>query len=217
MELLLSCSRIVLIMAMVVVLIIPVYGQISTPCNASIISSFTPCMNLLTNSTANGTSPSADCCNSLKSLTSGGLDCLCLIVTGSVPFQIPINRSLAISLPRACNMPGVPVQCKASAAPIPAPGPFSPGPTLSPGLSPTPSPKGTRIRHNTSHSTSSNSGFQSSNCNYGKPPSSYPVSCHSLLQSLTILPSTCIRSIYLSNCFSRLSFQSVCMLSIWHC
>lgn len=112
MELLLPCSRIVLIMAMVVVLIIPVYGQISTPCNASIISSFTPCMNLLTNSTANGTSPSADCCNSLKSLTSGGLDCLCLIVTGSVPFQIPINRSLAISLPRACNMPGVPVQCK---------------------------------------------------------------------------------------------------------
>ncbi|KAG6727248.1 hypothetical protein I3842_02G120700 [Carya illinoinensis] len=145
MELLLSCSRIVLIMAMVVVLIIPVYGQISTPCNASIISSFTPCMNLLTNSTANGTSPSADCCNSLKSLTSGGLDCLCLIVTGSVPFQIPINRSLAISLPRACNMPGVPVQCKASAAPIPAPGPFSPGPTLSPGLSPTPSPKASSV------------------------------------------------------------------------
>lgn len=107
------CARIVPILAMAVFFIsIPVYGQISTPCSASMISSFTPCLNFLTNSTANGTSPSADCCNALKSLTSGSMDCLCLIVTGNVPFQVPINRSLAISLPRACNMPGVPLQCK---------------------------------------------------------------------------------------------------------
>jgi hypothetical protein len=37
---------------------------------------------------------------------------LCLVVTGSVPFGVPINRTLAISLPRACNVPGVPVQCE---------------------------------------------------------------------------------------------------------
>lgn len=93
--------------------ILPVYGQVTTPCTASMISSISPCMmNLITNSSANGTSPTADCCNALKSLTSTGMDCACLIVTGNVPFQIPINRSLAISLPRACNMPGVPLQCK---------------------------------------------------------------------------------------------------------
>lgn len=97
-----------------VVLILPVYGQVTTSCTASMISSFSPCMNFLTNSTATGTSPTADCCSALKSLTSNGRDCACLIVTGNVPFQIPINRSLAISLPRACNMPGVPLQCKSN-------------------------------------------------------------------------------------------------------
>ncbi|GLT60340.1 hypothetical protein SLA2020_331100 [Shorea laevis] len=114
----------------------PVHGQLNTPCTASMLTSFTPCMNFLTNSSANGASPTSDCCNSVKSLTSSGMDCLCLIVTGSVPFQIPINQTLAVSLPRSCNLPGVPVQCKASVAPIPAPGPISLAPTLSPVASP---------------------------------------------------------------------------------
>ncbi|GFZ14202.1 bifunctional inhibitor/lipid-transfer protein/seed storage 2S albumin superfamily protein [Actinidia rufa] len=114
------------------VVLFPVHAQIRAPCTASMISTFSPCMNYLTNSTANGTSPTSDCCNSLKSLMSNGTDCMCLIATGSIPFQIPINRTLAISLPRACNMPGVPLQCKASIAPIPAPGPIALGPSLSP-------------------------------------------------------------------------------------
>ncbi|KAI7728246.1 hypothetical protein M8C21_019029 [Ambrosia artemisiifolia] len=127
-----------LVLALVVALclkVAPVYSQITTPCSPTMITSFTPCLNFLTNSTTNGsTTPTSDCCNSLKTLTSRGTDCLCLIVTGSVPFQIPINRTLAISLPRACQMPGVPLQCKAPAgAPIPAPGPAALGPAQSPG------------------------------------------------------------------------------------
>ncbi|GAU49791.1 hypothetical protein TSUD_46080 [Trifolium subterraneum] len=106
-------------------------------------------MSFLTSSSANGTSPTTQCCTALKSLTSSGMDCLCLLVTASVPFKIPINRTLAISLPRACNMPGVPVQCKASASPLPAPGPVALGPSSPPesapssplGFTPTPSPK----------------------------------------------------------------------------
>ncbi|OMO85673.1 hypothetical protein COLO4_21514 [Corchorus olitorius] len=138
----LSASYIVPLV-LVIALSASVNAQITTPCNPSMLSSFTPCMNFLTNSSGNGTSPTADCCNSLKNLTNGGMDCLCLIVTGSVPFQLPINRTLAISLPRACNMPGVPVKCKAPAgAPIPAPGPTSLAPTLSPAASPTLSPSG---------------------------------------------------------------------------
>ncbi|KAJ6356487.1 hypothetical protein OIU78_004560 [Salix suchowensis] len=91
------------------VMILPVHGQINTACTTSVLATFTPCMNFLTNSTsANGTAPTADCCGSLKNLTSNGRDCFCLIVTGNIPFSIPINRTLAISLPRACNMPGVP-------------------------------------------------------------------------------------------------------------
>ncbi|KAF3611698.1 hypothetical protein DY000_02049147 [Brassica cretica] len=76
----------------------------------------------------NGTSPSSDCCNSLRSLTTGGMGCLCLIVTGSVPFNIPINRTTAVSLPRASNI-----------APAAAPGPAGTfGPAMSPGPATTP-------------------------------------------------------------------------------
>ncbi|KAA8527625.1 hypothetical protein F0562_034980 [Nyssa sinensis] len=127
------------------VLIMPACGQISSPCTASMLTSFSPCMNFVTNSTINGTSPTADCCNALKSLASNGKDCMCLIVSGSASFQMPINRTLAISLPRACNMPGVPVQCKAAGAPIPAPGPVALAPTKSTGAAPSPSPKASTV------------------------------------------------------------------------
>lgn len=96
-----------------IVLTLPGYAQIPTsPCTTSMISSFTPCVNYLTNSSGSGSSPTADCCNALRSLMSNGTDCLCQIVTGGVPFRLPINRTMAISLPRACNQPGVPVQCQ---------------------------------------------------------------------------------------------------------
>ncbi|NP_001236604.1 putative lipid transfer protein precursor [Glycine max] len=121
------------VLAMAMVLAAPAHAQISTPCSTSMINGFfNPCMNFLTNSSGNGngTSPTAECCNSIKSLTSGGMDCLCLIMTGNVPFRIPINRTLAISLPRTCNLPRLPLQCKSS--PLPAPGPAAFGPSLSP-------------------------------------------------------------------------------------
>ncbi|TYI48978.1 hypothetical protein E1A91_D12G003800v1 [Gossypium mustelinum] len=114
---------------------VSVNGQISTACTASMISSFTPCLNFITGSSGNGSSsPTQGCCGSLKSLMSTSMDCACLIITASVPFQLPINRTLALSLPRACNMGGVPVQCKASGTPLPAPGPvpFLLPPTLAP-------------------------------------------------------------------------------------
>ncbi|GJW82252.1 non-specific lipid-transfer protein-like protein [Tanacetum coccineum] len=118
-------------------IVVPVYSQINIPCSPSMITSFTPCLSFLSNSTTNGTAtPTTDCCNSLKSLTSGGTDCLCLIVTGSVPFPIPINQSLAISLPRACKMPSVPLQCKAP-APIFPTGPAALVPAQAPGSSST--------------------------------------------------------------------------------
>uniref|UniRef100_A0A7N0V9E4 Bifunctional inhibitor/plant lipid transfer protein/seed storage helical domain-containing protein n=1 Tax=Kalanchoe fedtschenkoi TaxID=63787 RepID=A0A7N0V9E4_KALFE len=110
-----------------------VNGQISTPCTAPVTNMFTPCMNFLMNSSGNGSSPTTDCCNALRSLTSTGIDCMCLLLTASVPFQLPINRTVAASLPRACNMPGVPVQCKGAAgAPLPAPGPAAFAPNQSP-------------------------------------------------------------------------------------
>ncbi|KAG2401465.1 uncharacterized protein HKW66_Vig0194990 [Vigna angularis] len=137
-----SLSRIAVVLAMALLMVASSYGQISTPCNASMAGSFfTPCMNFLTNSSGNGTSPTTECCSALKSLTSGGMECLCLIVTGSVPFRIPLNRTIAISLPRACNMPGVPLQCKGPVSLGPSPSPAS----ASSGFSPTPSPQGSTV------------------------------------------------------------------------
>ncbi|TQD99287.1 hypothetical protein C1H46_015076 [Malus baccata] len=102
------------------------------------ISSVTPCANYITGSTSNGGSPTAGCCSSLKSLMGTGMDCACLLITGGVPVQLPINRTLALSLPRACKMGGVPVQCKASGSPLPAPGPSLLGPTPPPTVSSSP-------------------------------------------------------------------------------
>ncbi|XP_065861128.1 non-specific lipid transfer protein GPI-anchored 16-like [Euphorbia lathyris] len=115
-----------------VFLVISVNGQISTPCTSSLISSFTPCINFITGSSNNGTSPTRSCCNALASLMSSSTDCACLLITANVPVQLPINRTLALSLPRACRMSGVPLQCKASGTPLPAPGPVLLGPTLPP-------------------------------------------------------------------------------------
>lgn len=108
-------SKILLVVvALIAVLALPVRSQQQplSQCTPSMMTTVGPCMGFLTNSSSNGTSPSSDCCNSLRSLTTGGMGCLCLIVTGAVPFNIPINRTTAVSLPRACNMPRVPLQCQ---------------------------------------------------------------------------------------------------------
>lgn len=90
-----------------------VNGQISTPCTFSMITNFTPCLNFITGSSNNGSSsPTRGCCSSLKSLMSSGMDCACLLISANVPFQLPINRTLAAFLPRACNLNGLSIQCK---------------------------------------------------------------------------------------------------------
>ncbi|KAI3979773.1 hypothetical protein MKX01_013868 [Papaver californicum] len=121
----------------------PVYGQITTACSTPTVTSFTPCLNFITGSSGSRTSPTSDCCSTLKEIMGSSMDCACLLITGNVPFQLPINRTLAISLPRACRMSRVPVECKANTgSPLPAPSPFSfgsPSPSPLSSTSPTPS------------------------------------------------------------------------------
>ncbi|KAL8128847.1 hypothetical protein V2J09_018002 [Rumex salicifolius] len=106
---------------------VPGSAQIAvSPCTASMLTSFTPCMNFLTNSSANMTTPTPGCCNSLMSLASNSSGCLCQILTGGSPFPLPVNRTSAISLPKSCNMSGVPIQCNLATSP----------PASAPGLSP---------------------------------------------------------------------------------
>ncbi|CAI9785680.1 unnamed protein product [Fraxinus pennsylvanica] len=127
-----SCLNAMLILSLLLLSAFRVNGQINTACTSSTISSFTPCFNYLTGSSGTGSSPPAECCSSLKNLTSDSMDCTCLIVTGNVPVSIPfISRPLAISLPRMCNST-VPLQCKATGIALPAPGPALFAPTQAP-------------------------------------------------------------------------------------
>ncbi|KAJ0111711.1 hypothetical protein Patl1_03335 [Pistacia atlantica] len=88
------------------------------------ISTFTPCLNFITGSTGNGGSPpTQSCCDSLQSLMSTSIDCACLVINANVPVQLPISQTLSLGLLQACNMGGVPIQCKASGSPLPGPGP----------------------------------------------------------------------------------------------
>ncbi|KAK3149093.1 hypothetical protein QOZ80_3AG0212860 [Eleusine coracana subsp. coracana] len=112
----------------------PASGQVATSCTSMLITTFTPCLNFVTGSTNGGGSPTEQCCGSLAEMVRTGADCACLILTGNVPFSLPINRTLAISLPRLCNSMSVPLKCRDTAAQIPAPGPIA----FSPGLPPLP-------------------------------------------------------------------------------
>ncbi|CAH8357527.1 unnamed protein product [Eruca vesicaria subsp. sativa] len=147
---------ITLIVVMMSSLMLGGKGQqiISTPCTSSMISTFTPCLNFITGSSGGSVTPTAGCCDSLKSLTSTGMNCACLILTANVPLPTGfINRTLSLTLPRACKMSGVPVQCQAAGTPLPAPGPipfllaspppmsaFSPGSSKAAATAPGPRP-----------------------------------------------------------------------------
>ncbi|ONK65027.1 uncharacterized protein A4U43_C07F32710 [Asparagus officinalis] len=114
--------------------IIPSSAQITTACTTSIVTSFTPCMNFITGSTNGGGSPSAGCCKALGSFMSNSMDCACLMFTGNVPFSLPFGQTVANMLPQICNSVPIPLQCKATATPLPSPGPV----TYAPGLPPLP-------------------------------------------------------------------------------
>lgn len=91
----------------------PASGQVATSCTGSqLVTSFTPCLNFVTGSTNGGGSPTRQCCNSVAEMVRTAADCACLIFTGNVPFSLPINRTLAVSLPKLCNSMSVPLQCR---------------------------------------------------------------------------------------------------------
>ncbi|KAF0915554.1 hypothetical protein E2562_036740 [Oryza meyeriana var. granulata] len=125
------------LLLVVAVLVAPASGQVATSCTASLITTFTPCLNFVTGSTNGGGSPTQQCCGSLAEMVRSGADCVCLILTGNVPFSLPINRTLAISFSRLCNSMSVPLQCRDTASQIPPPGPVVFAPALPP-LPPSP-------------------------------------------------------------------------------
>ncbi|XP_009399346.2 non-specific lipid transfer protein GPI-anchored 20 [Musa acuminata AAA Group] len=127
-----KAKRFVLLLAAVVAVRV-VSGQITTACTAALISSFTPCLNYITGSTNGGGSPTEDCCKALGAVVGSSKDCACLILTGNVPFSLPINRTLSISLPKMCDSMSVPLECTGTSATLPTPGsPVANEPSLPP-------------------------------------------------------------------------------------
>ncbi|CAN6925052.1 unnamed protein product [Brassica oleracea] len=175
----------IVLVALIAVLVSPVRSQQPplSQCTPSMMTTVGPCMSILTNSSTNGTSPSSDCCNSLRSLTTGGMGCLCLIVTGSVPFNIPINRTTAVSLPRACNMP----RFLFGTGPAGTFGPaMSPGPATTP-LVPEPTPEAQTPQSDTTKPftpTVDGAGPRSDDGGSTSRPSVTPSSAHTLSPSL---------------------------------
>lgn len=99
-------------LAVLLIAAAPASGQVATSCTSMLITTFTPCLNFVTGSTNGGGSPTEQCCGSLAEMVRTGADCFCLILTGNVPFSLPINRTLAVSLPKLCNSMSVPLKCR---------------------------------------------------------------------------------------------------------
>ncbi|CAN6197014.1 unnamed protein product [Urochloa humidicola] len=140
--------RLLVAATMVAALSAPACGQGqggAASCTASLITSFTPCLNFLTNSTnSGGAAPTQECCRSLGELMSASTGCACLILTGTVPLGVPVNRTLAVALPKACNSAAVPLQCRDTSAQIPAPVPVAataPSAALPPPATPATTPE----------------------------------------------------------------------------
>lgn len=100
--------------------LISILGQVrsqpSTICSAAMTRSFSSCGNYLTTGST-ASSPTEACCKSLKNLMANGQDCLCLIVTGGSPLQLPISLPLALSLPRACHVSALALDCRGTQNP----------------------------------------------------------------------------------------------------
>lgn len=102
----------VILTAFMVGLISSVSGQVSTSCTTSMMNSITPCANIITGSTNNnGLKPPSTCCDSLRSLMNTNTNCACFLLSANAPFfQLPLT--LALSFSQACNINGLPLQCK---------------------------------------------------------------------------------------------------------
>ncbi|WZZ43135.1 hypothetical protein YC2023_039394 [Brassica napus] len=113
-----------IVVALLAVLALPARSQQPplSQCTPSMMTTVGPCMSILTNSSTNGTSPSSDCCNSLRSLTTGGMGCLCLIVTGNSSSSMNANIAPAAA-------PGPAGTFGPAMSPSPATTPIVPEPT----------------------------------------------------------------------------------------
>lgn len=75
-------------------------------CN-NVLISMAPCLNYISGSSS---TPSSSCCSQLTNVVQKDPQCLCLALNGGGrSLGININKTLALTLPRACNVQTPPV------------------------------------------------------------------------------------------------------------
>ncbi|KAI3526729.1 hypothetical protein L1887_05991 [Cichorium endivia] len=115
------------VLAMVLIVSICGGAMAQSGCTNALMG-MSPCLNFITGNTS---TPSSSCCSQLGNLVQAQPQCLCAVLNGNgISLGISINRTLALTLPGACNVQTPPIsQCNA------ANGPGTPS-TLGPAASP---------------------------------------------------------------------------------
>ncbi|XP_059302687.1 non-specific lipid transfer protein GPI-anchored 5-like [Lycium ferocissimum] len=106
------------VMALVMVLIVAISwnGALAQSSCMTTLVSLSPCLNYVT---GNSSTPSSSCCTSLSGVVQSNPQCLCTLVNGGGSnLGITINQTLALGLPKACNLQTPPVsRCNAANGP----------------------------------------------------------------------------------------------------
>ncbi|KAE9455010.1 hypothetical protein C3L33_13092, partial [Rhododendron williamsianum] len=86
----------------------------------SVLLSLAPCLNYVTGASS---SPSPSCCSQLANVVQSQPQCLCTALSGGgSSLGISINQTLALQLPKACNVQTPPVsECNAANGPATSP------------------------------------------------------------------------------------------------
>lgn len=103
-------------MGLALVLVTMLLGRATAQSSCtSTLTSLAPCLNYVTGSSSN---PSSSCCSQFSNVVQSSPQCLCSLLNGGgSTLGITINKTLALSLPGACNVKTPPVsqcQCKPS-------------------------------------------------------------------------------------------------------
>lgn len=99
--------KIVLAMVLIVSICGGAMGQ--SGCTIGLMG-MSPCLNFITGNTS---TPSSSCCSQLGNVVQSQPQCLCQLLNGNgINLGLSINRTLALTLPSACNVQTPPVsQC----------------------------------------------------------------------------------------------------------
>ena len=98
-----------MVLAMVLIVSLCSGAMAQSGCTSALMG-MSSCLNFITGNTS---TPSSSCCSQLGNMVQSQPQCLCQVLNGNgINLGISINRTLALTLPGACNVQTPPVsQC----------------------------------------------------------------------------------------------------------